>query len=117
MIEDLISRVFATRNAAHLAHWAETSGWRHKVLGKFYAFAIDSLDSIVEAHIGAFKRVGEVKSLTVSKSDFADHLADEANWIAENRDELSGGVEGIGALLDDLVALYLSTHYKLTKLS
>jgi len=36
MIEELIARVFGTRNAAHLAHWKEASGYRHETLAAFY---------------------------------------------------------------------------------
>jgi hypothetical protein len=63
MIEELISRVFATRNAVHLAHWAETSGFRHNVLGEFYDSLIDKVDTIVEAHrLAAEKHHGEFAS-------------------------------------------------------
>ena len=117
MIEELISRVFATRNAVHLAHWAETSGWRHKVLGKFYDSLIDKVDSIVEAHQGAYGLVGDVKSVTVDKDNIADHIAEEAKWIDKNRDNIAGNIRAISNLVDDLVDDYLSTHYKLTKLS
>ena len=36
MIEDLIARVFCTRNCAHLAHWASDSYAEHEALGSFY---------------------------------------------------------------------------------
>lgn len=116
MIEELVSRVFATRNAVHLAHWAETSGWRHKVLGKFYDTAIDKLDAVVEAYQGAYGLIGDVKQATVDKADIAEHIAEEAKWIDENRDKLSGNIRAISNLVDDLVDDYLTTHYKLTKL-
>lgn len=117
MIEELVSRVFATRNAVHLAHWAETSGWRHSVLGDFYDNLIDKLDSIVEAHQGAYGLIGDVKQETVDKDEIADHIADEARWIDQNRDKISGNIRALSNLVDDLVDEYMSTHYKLTKLS
>lgn len=117
MIEELVSRVFATRNAAHLAHWAETSGFRHGVLGDFYDSLIDKVDAIVEAHQGAYGLIGDVKQASVDKDDIAEHIADEAKWIDQNRDKIAGNIRAISNLVDDLVDDYLSTHYKLTKLS
>ena len=116
MIEELVSRVFATRNAVHLAHWSETSGFRHKVLGKFYDSLIDQLDSVVEAHQGAYGLIGDVKQSVVDKDDIAEHIAEEAKWIDSNRDKLAGNIRAISNLVDNLVDAYLSTHYKLTKL-
>lgn len=117
MIEELVSRVFATRNAVHLAHWAETSGYRHKVLGKFYESLITNVDTLVEAHIGAFGRLENVPTKTVDIKNIAAHLAEEAMWLDKNRDEVAGKVRAISNLVDDMVNDYLSTHFKLTKLS
>jgi hypothetical protein len=117
MIEELVSKVFATRNAVHLAHWAETSGFRHEVLGDFYDDLISKVDRIVEAHMGAFGLIDDVKIPEVSKDEIAEHISTEAKWIDQNREKLSQGVRAIENLVDDLVDSYLSTHYKLTKLS
>lgn len=59
MIEELIARVFGTRNAAHLAHWKEASGYRHETLAAFYGDVLDALDKLVEAYQGAFDLVAE----------------------------------------------------------
>ena len=116
MIEQLVSRVFATRNAVHLAHWAETSGWRHEVLGKFYDSLIDDVDTIVEAYQGAYGLIGSVEQATVDPEDIAEHISEEAKWIDQNRDKLAGNIRAISNLVDNLVDNYLTTHYKLTKL-
>jgi hypothetical protein len=116
MIEELVSRVFATRNAVHLAHWAETSGYRHGVLGDFYDNLIDNVDAIVEAHQGAYGLIGDVKQAVVNKDDIAEHIASEAKSIDQNRDKLAGNIRAISNLVDNLVDSYLTTHYKLTKL-
>ena len=46
MIEELVSHVFALRNAAHLSHWATKSYSEHKALGKLYDDLIDKIDAI-----------------------------------------------------------------------
>jgi hypothetical protein len=99
-----------------LAHWAETSGYRHTVLGEFYDIIIDKLDNVVEASIGAYGRFGDVKNIAVNSDNIAEHIAEEAKWIDQNRDEISGKIRAISNLVDDLVDEYLTTHFKLTKL-
>lgn len=120
MIETLVSKVFATRNAAHLAHWAakgDGSFARHMALGDFYDAIIDKIDTIVEAHQGAFGLIGEVKPETVAKADIVEHIADEAQWIDDNRAKIAGGVRALENLIDDLTGSYLTTYYKLRNLS
>jgi hypothetical protein len=116
MIEELVSRVFATRNAVHLAHWAAKSYAEHKTLGKFYDELIDGIDSIVEAHQGAFGLLGDVDPTVVNKNNIAEHIKQETRWIEQNRNDISGNIQGINALIDDLTEKYLSTYYKLSNL-
>ena len=56
MIEELISKVFCTRNCAHLAHWASDSYAEHEALGSFYGDIIDILDNFVEVYRLANRR-------------------------------------------------------------
>lgn len=117
MIEELVSRVFATRNAAHLAHWATQSYAQHQALGAFYDGAIDAIDDIVEAHQGAFGLISDVETTSVDKKNFAEHIKQEARWIEQNADEITKGVRALQNLLDSLTDIYLTTYYKLTNLS
>jgi hypothetical protein len=116
MIEDLVSRAFAIRNAAHLAHWATKSFSEHKALGNFYEDVIDKIDGIVEAYQGWFGLIGPVPQTTISKDHIAKQIGDEAIWIADHRAKLSQGVTLLQNLIDDLLVLYSSTHYKLVNL-
>lgn len=117
MIEQLVSRVFATRNAVHLAHWSTQSYAEHKALGSFYDSLIDGIDSIVEAHQGAFGLIGDVELENVKKADIAEHIKQEARWIEQNREDIARGVRAIENLIDSLTDSYLTTYYKLTNLS
>lgn len=118
MIEELITRVFVTRNAAHLEHWRTKSFSAHSALGFFYDQIIDDLDSIIEAHQGAFDLVN-VKSLPeqLKVKDIVSHLQDDLLWIGENRKKITNNLPAIDNLLQTLEAAYMSTLYKLTKLS
>lgn len=117
MIEELISRVFATRNAVHPAHWSTKSFAEHSALGSFYDDLIDWIDGIVEAHQGAFWLIGDVEPSVAKKSNIAEHIKQEARWIEQNRTDIAGGVRAIENLIDSLTDSYLTTYYKLTNLS
>lgn len=116
MIEELIGRVFATRNAAQIAHWNETSGYRHGVLGGFYAEVIDAIDALSEAWQGNFGALATVKVPAIKQpKDMVAYLREEADWIEANRAEIANESETVGALVDDLGAVYLATIYKLER--
>jgi hypothetical protein len=117
MIEELISRVFAIRNAAHLAHWASQSYSEHKALGKFYDGVIDKIDAIVEAYQGYYGLIGEVRITVVTKGGITDKVREELSWIAKHRDQICKKNTMIENLIDDLMQLYSVTHYKLVNLS
>lgn len=114
MIEEFVSRVFATRNALHLKHWATTSYAAHVALGELYDGIIGKIDDVVEMYQGAVDIIGEVKLATV-KGDLTDHLREEADWIEANMEEISGGIKAVENALQDLTGLYYRTVYKLTR--
>lgn len=119
MIEELVGRVFATRNAAHLAHWKATgvgSYARHIALGDFYDGLIDKVDTIVEMCQGVHGIIGNVRVPPMPTGEITEHISSEAEWIAKNRESISDDVDAINNVIDDLVGLYLTTHYKLVNL-
>lgn len=117
MLEQLIERVFATRNAAHLAHWKATgpgSYARHSALGDFYGSAIDTLDRLVEASQGFFGIIGDVSDAPSQQfGDILGRLTVDLAWITANRDGICQGVPALENILDDLTDLYATTIYKL----
>lgn len=116
MIEELAARVFATRNAAHIAHWASKSYAQHMALGDFYDAIIDKIDAIVEAYQGAHGLIGDVEPESVKPRTITEHIAEEAQWIEDNRSAIADGCMAVENLVDDLTSCYLQTYYKLTNL-
>lgn len=119
MIEQLISRVFYTRNVAHVQHWRATgegSYARHVALGDFYSDVIDALDSLVEAYQGAFKLVSNIPAPETGPKDMLKLLEADAGWIEENHEKLCQGNRALANLLDGLSEVYLSAIYKLRNL-
>lgn len=115
MIEQLVARVFTTRNGAHLLHWQPGPLARHEALDDFYNAVIERIDAVVEAHVGGvLKPLGTVPVLAQPPlTDFAAYIAAEAGWIASNRTNFSP-VPAVQNLIDELAAVYLKLSYKLT---
>ena len=118
MIEDLVSRIFKTRNQAHLSHWKTKSFAEHQALGGFYDDVIDTLDKLVEATQGSKGIIGHVDLSCKDESvEIIKCLTDDANWISKNRSKIASGVPALENIVDEIVGLYLSTIYKLKNLS
>lgn len=118
MIEQLVSRVFYTRNAAHLAHWKTKSYAEHTALGAFYDGLVDNIDAIVEAYQGFFDLIAMVPPRTgeLLPKDIVSHISDECDWINANRSKIAEDTPAIENNIDTLSALYMSTLYKLRNL-
>lgn len=118
MLEELIARVFATRNAAQLEHWRTGSFAQHEALGAFYEAIIGSLDQVVEAHQGIFElvSVGELPRQPRVGDIIAQMEADLA-WIARNRRQITSALPAIDNLLQGLESDYMTALYKLKRLS
>lgn len=116
MIEQLIARIFATRNAAHLAHWKESSGYRHETLAEFYDNLLDAIDKLVEAHQGAFDLVGDVDLEPAKVKDMVKRLEEDMVWISENRAKVTGKLQALDNILQELEGVYLKALYKLRNL-
>lgn len=120
MIEELIARVFHTRNAAHMAHWQATgpgSYARHVALGDFYDGVIGALDEFVEAYMGAFGIVGTPKPVATEYGDIVSLLSDDVRWIKASYAGLTRDITALGNLLDGVSDNYLKALYKLKNLS
>lgn len=118
MVEELVARVFRTRNQAHLSHWKTKSYAEHQALGSFYDEVIDILDKLVEACQGSKGIIGHVDLSCKDESiDIVKMLVDDANYVSKNRSKIAYGVPAIENIVDELVGLYLTTIYKLKNLS
>jgi hypothetical protein len=96
-----------------LEHWKTTSYARHMALGGFYSGATAALDDIVEHYTGMFGPIDDFSVKAAPVDDVVAYLRDEMDWIESNREELSGGSDAIGNLVDVLAAVYAKTIYLL----
>jgi DNA-binding ferritin-like protein len=117
MINDLIARVFEACNVAHLEHWNTGNYAAHRALGDFYDEVIDLLDSLVEAHLGAFGKAGKVELGARQTKPCVALLGEHVVWISKHREHIAQDVAALENIVDEIVALYLRTLYKLKGLS
>ena len=120
MIEELIAKVFQARDCAHLEHWSTDSYSKHQALSMFYETVIDILDSIVETYQGAFGKIENLNKIKLEKSpnsDCVDLLFEQAVWIGLNGKKISREISAVQNTIDELLAIYLKTLYKLKELS
>lgn len=115
-IEELINRVFSTRDAVHLTHWTTKSYAEHQALGEFYEEVIDRLDTLVEAYMGYFGVIGTVGLKQIEYQNFLEFIGDEAKLICEHRSEIARNTPAIENLVDNLAEVYFKTFYKLANL-
>lgn len=113
MITEFVSRMFALRDASHLAHWSTKSFAEHMALGSFYEDLIEKVDAIIESYQGCFGLIGEVETRRPSKADIRKQIADTANWLASNKEKICEDNDVLSNLIDDLGQLFATTHYKL----
>lgn len=68
---------------------------------------------IVEAYQGCFGLIGSVDLKDSEGGDIKRQIADFANWIAQNKDDIAQENEVIENQLDELGAIVATAHYKL----
>ena len=118
MVGRLIALLFLGRDLAHREHLRTKSFSQHSALGTFYDSVVDIADSIAEAYQG---RNGIIESIPMLNNEAAGPIdmvlekqldaIEKLRYTAVDRDDTA-----IQNLIDEAVALYLSTLYKLRNL-
>ena len=116
---EMVSMVLLGRDLAHRAHWKTTSYAEHMALGAFYEGILVPLDAFVEQYQGQFNQRLEVPlGDNDFEGDISEILDQQLMWIEKNRQEICPKSEtALNNVLDEIVALYQSTLYKLRFLS
>lgn len=116
-IGELVATLFLSREIAHRAHLKTTSFAEHKTLDDFYNEVVEVADSITEAYQG---RNGII-DIPYLPNEYSGSIADTLQslldcvegmrYTAVPQDDTA-----IQNLIDEAVALFLSTLYKLKQL-
>ena len=110
---EFIALLFMARDITHREHLKTKSYAQHMALGAFYPAIIELADSIAEAYQGCEGKlitVPYVKNTATGSIDAI--LKSHLDWISKNRKKLSDETS-IQNIIDEIVALYQSTLYKL----
>jgi hypothetical protein len=118
-----LSKLFEARQMAHIFHLqvkAEMgSGWEHDALKTFYDEILEFTDTIIETYQGQYGIVegyevidpsatGQMKSIEYIKQT-VDYIRDERKAIREEDTHLHN-------VIDEIIALFYQTIYRLTNL-
>jgi hypothetical protein len=112
-IQQLIALLFLSRDVAHKAHLNSDSFSEHMTLGAFYDSVIELADKLSEAWMGRnLKKIGDIPVLKSPNGEIIDVLKRHLEVIEDTRDFLKDDT-ALQNIVDEIVALYLSTLYKL----
>jgi len=112
---DFVGHLFLARDVTHSVHLNTRSYAKHKALGSFYDKVIDLADTFAEAYQGRHGLIGPITLQSAKKTgNVIEFLQESLAEIEANRykfcDENETAIQNI---IDEIVALYLSTLYKL----
>lgn len=120
MIGDLIALLFLSRDVAHREHLRVTgpgSYAAHTALGGFYESIVDLADSLAETYQGRNGIIEDIPYLDTEKGEAISVLEQHLKWIEDNRFEVVPKEDmPLQNIIDEIVAQYLSTLYKLKNL-
>lgn len=112
---DFVGILFLARDVTHSVHLNTRSYSKHKALEKFYNSVIDLADDFAEAYQGRYGLMGPVTLQSAKKTtNVIDFLQGQLDEIEADRYKVCDKEDtAIQNLIDEVVALYLSTLYKL----
>jgi hypothetical protein len=119
MIGSLIAILFICREIAHHEHLKARNDAAHRALQAFYEEIVDLADGLAELYQGRNGIIAEIQYMPpLLKATPADTLAAYLEWIEANRYEAVPKTDtAIQNHIDEVVALYLRTLYRLRNLS
>jgi DNA-binding ferritin-like protein len=112
---DFVGLLFLARDVTHSVHLNTRSYSKHKALQKFYESIIDLADNFAEAYQGRHGLMGPISLQSAKKTtNVIDFLQNQLEEIEADRYKICDETDSpIQNLIDEVIALYLSTLYKL----
>jgi hypothetical protein len=112
---DFVGHLFLARDVTHSVHLNTRSYAKHKALGSFYDKIVDLADTFAEAYQGRHGLIGPITLQSAKKNgNVIEFLQESLAEIEANRYKFCDEDEtAIQNIIDEIVALYLSTLYKL----
>lgn len=115
---EFVGLLFLARDVAHSVHLNTRSYAKHMALGDFYDGIVSLADKFAEAYQGRNGLIGSIALLSAKKpSNVTEFLQTSLNELEAAREEVAGNDTALQNIIDEIVALYLSTLYKLKYLA
>jgi len=116
-INEMVEKVFCTRNLVHFAHWNTQSFASHIALNELYEDIVYYVDDPVETYQGEFGLLQGLECCEAAMTtDIIGQIQGDSDWIRANRTKIANGSTVIENLLDGLSGIYSKTLYKLKNL-
>lgn len=117
--DKFIGMLFLARDVTHSVHLNTRSYAKHKALQKFYEGIVDLADTFAETYQGRHGLIGGIALHSAKKTtNVTEFLQDQLDEIEKCRDEVVDAKDtALQNIIDEIVALYLQTLYKLRFLS
>jgi len=112
---DFVGILFLARDVAHSVHLNTRSYSKHKALQRFYENIIELADNFAEAYQGRHGLMGPISLQSAKKTtNVIEFLENQLEEIEADRYKICDKDDSvIQNLIDEIVALYLSTLYRL----
>jgi hypothetical protein len=112
---DFVGMLFLARDVAHSVHLNTRSFAKHMALQGFYEEIVGLADSFAEAYQGKHGLMGPISLMSAKKTtNIVEFLQDQMDEIeAERYKVVDKDCTPLHNIIDEIVALYLSTLYKL----
>jgi len=112
---DFVGLLFLARDVTHSVHLNTRSYAKHKALQKFYEGIVGLADTFAEAYQGRYGLMGGITLQTAKKTaNVTEFLQDQLDEIETARSKVVDKDDtALQNIIDEIVALYLSTLYKL----
>jgi len=112
---DFVGILFLARDVTHSVHLNTRSYSKHKALQKFYENIIELADNFAEAYQGRHGLMGPISLQSAKKTtNVLEFLENQLEEIEADRYKVCEESDtAIQNLIDEVVALYLSTIYRL----
>jgi len=112
---DFVGILFLARDVTHSVHLNTRSYSKHKALQKFYENIIELADNFAEAYQGRHGLMGPISLQSAKKTtNIIEFLENQLEEIETDRYKICDESDTtIQNLIDEIVALYLATLYKL----
>ena len=112
---DFVGELFLARYVAHSVHLNTRSYSKHKALRHFYEDVIELADKFAEAYQGRRGLIGPISLMSAKKNgNIIEFLEQSLKDIEGMRYEVCDKTDTtIQNIIDEIIALYLSTLYKL----